>query len=116
MQDLRHTAIRLSRLHIDIEDRPQITFIVTRCILQRGITQYLRHAELQFQEVMLHKLYIPAFLNLVDDIPTLIHHTNFSRLESHAPQSVLPRIKYLSNPVSVSHPLIDFLMKAPNNL
>ena len=103
MQDLRHTAIHLPRFHIDIEDRPQITFIVTRRILQCGVSQYLRNAELQFQKVMLRKFYMPTFINLVDDFSVLIHHTDIPRLEVHTLQSVLPGIKYLYISVFVIH-------------
>ena len=103
MQNLRHTAIHLSRPQIHIEYRPQVPFIVCGCVLQRGVVQYFHNTELQLHEVMLRKLDMPALVNLIDDLASLIHHTDFSRLEAHALHPVLPRVKYLCISFIVIH-------------
>ena len=111
-----HTAEQLPRLQVNIEDMDARTILVTEHISQFRVLHHLLLAASQLHKVMGCKLHVSELSILQDYLAVLIHHTDLSRHEAHAPQSVLPRVKYLSNSVSFTYLLIDFLMKSPNYL
>ena len=109
---LGHTAEQLPRLQVNIEDMDARTILVTEHISQLWIVHHYWPAASQFHKVMGSKRRMLEIALSKDYFAVHVHHTDLSRLEAHALQSVLPCVKYLSNPVPFTHLLIDFLMKA----